>query len=406
MSSLLKMTRRPRLHFFRGLSSALPAPEIRAFVEESSRWCNKFIIVDASAVQRQVDTWNDNLSWIEPHYALKANDSDLLLMHLRKNNLCFDVAASSEINKCMKLGIPSDKLIFSTTMKTEADLREAKRLGIGLTVFDASVELHKIRRNQGEGADVLMRLKVEDDDAQVSHLGAEKYEWPELFETVKSLGLNFRGVSFHVRSGDIRGRAEAYAKAISLANDALQLAREFGFSNLNIINIGGGFGAEENLQVMNSVLSRHRDELGAHKYKWMAEPGRYFAAYSQIAATQVLLVKKAKDKRKQQITLNDGIYGTFSCIPYDHTGLLRADDFPVDVDGNEFTDVVPTQVYGASCDGNDVIASDLPVPTDIEVGDFLAFGGMGAYTQVCATTFNGIPLAKEILYDPSPISSN
>jgi len=403
------MARHPRVHFFKGLSSVLPAPEVRAFVAESSRRCNKFFIMDIPSLQRRVDAWKDNLSWIHPHYALKANDSDWLLMHLHENDFSFDVATSAEMHKCSRLGIPSDKLIFSTTMKTEWDLREAKRLGIGLTVFDACSELHKIRRNQGEGSDILMRLKVEDEDAAVpfSHrFGAEKYEWQELFECVKSLGLNLRGVSFHVGSGMKGSRGEVYAEAISIAHEALQAARDFGFPNLDILNIGGGFGAEENLEEMGSALSHQRDELADYNYQWMAEPGRYFAAHSQTIATQVLLVKKAREERKQQITVNDGIYGTFSCIPLDYTGLMREDDFPEDIDGNQFTDVIPTQVYGASCDGFDWLASDLPVPADIEVGDFLVFAGMGAYTQVSASTFNGIPLPQGILYNPREVTYN
>jgi len=115
--------------------------------------------------------------------------------------------------------------------------------------------------------------------------------------------------------------------------------------------------------------------------------------------TQVLLVKRARKERMQQITVNDGIYGSFSCIPLD-TGFLQSDNFPADVEGFPCAGVVPTQVFGPSCDGYDILSQNLPVPADIEVGDFLAFAGMGAYTQVSATTFNGVPFSNAILYNP------
>jgi len=116
--------------------------------------------------------------------------------------------------------------------------------------------------------------------------------------------------------------------------------------------------------------------------------------------TQVLLVKTARKERMQQITVNDGIYGSFSCIPFDHTGFLKSNDFPADVEGIPYAGVVPTQVFGPSCDGYDILSQNLPVPADIEVGDFLAFAGMGAYTQVSASTFNGVPFSNAILYNP------
>lgn len=400
------MSRAPRIYFYRGLSSALPSADIRAFTLECSRDFNKFFITDIPTVQERIDTWKDHLGWIQPHYAIKANDSDWLLTRLHQNNFSFDVATSAEMEKCVKLGIPTSQLIYSHAVKTEADLREAVRLGVRLTVFDAVSELQKISRIWGPNAQVLMRIKVEDDGAQVSfshRFGAEKYEWFELFETLKSLGLTLRGVSFHVGSGIEGEKAAVYAKAIDRAKWALESARDYGFSNVNILNIGGGFGAKEDMAAVGSVLSRFREELS--DYKWIAEPGRYFAAFSQTVVTQALLVKPARKERVQQITVNDGIYGSFSCIPFDHSGLLRSNDFPVDVEGLPYNDVVPTQVFGPSCDGYDILSQNLPVPADIEVGDFLAFAGMGAYTQVSASTFNGVPLSNAILYNPTPISS-
>jgi len=397
-----KMARSPKVYFFRGFSSALPSPEVRAFAVETARQCDKFFITDSTTVQRRIDTWKDQLGWIQPHYAIKANNSDCLITQLHQNNFSFDVASGAEMRQCIRLGIPASKLIYSNPVKTEADLREATRLGVKLTVFDAVPELHKIKRNQGAGAEVLMRIKVEDGDAQTpfSHrYGAEKYEWLEFFESLRSLGLTLRGVSFHTGTGMEGNRAEVYSKAIDTAKDALESAREFGFSNSNILNIGGGFGAEQDLEVLSSVLSRCREKLS--DYKWIAEPGRYFAASSQTVVTQVLLVKPARENRRQQITVNDGTFGTFSCIPMDHKELLRRDDFPVDVDGLKCDGVVPTQVFGVSCDGCDILSQHLPVPSDIEVGDFLAFAGVGAYTQVIASTFNGVPLGKEIFYNPN-----
>jgi len=133
--------------------------------------------------------------------------------------------------------------------------------------------------------------------------------------------------------------------------------------------------------------------------RWLAEPGRYFSALSQTAAARVLVVKPG------QITVNDGIYGTFSCIPFDHTGILKKTDVPITHDGDQIENVAPFQVFGPSCDGHDTIAEKLPVPRDIQVGDWLVFAGMGAYTQASAMAFNGIPTSEEYTLDSKHLTA-
>lgn len=50
-------------------------------------------------------------------------------------------------------------------------------------------------------------------------------------------------------------------------------------------------------------------------------------------------------------------------------------------------------VFGPSCDGLDTVLRDFPLPR-LENGDWLVFGGHGAYTFCGACAFNGM--------DPTP----
>ena len=50
----------------------------------------------------------------------------------------------------------------------------------------------------------------------------------------------------------------------------------------------------------------------------------------------------------------------------------------------------PSKVWGASCDGGDVIVELVDLP-QMRLGDSLVFPDMGAYTIACATDFNGLP---------------
>merc|ERR550517_997381 len=116
---------------------------------------------------------------------------------------------------------------------------------------------------------------------------------------------------------------------------------------MDTVNIGGGFGAEESLDEMGLTLASMRSEFP--DCRWIAEPGRFLSATTQTAATRVMLTKRG------QITLNDGAYGTFSCIPYDHAPI--PDSVPVTVDGSVISRLNNCYVFGPSCDGYDIVSS-------------------------------------------------
>ena len=45
--------------------------------------------------------------------------------------------------------------------------------------------------------------------------------------------------------------------------------------------------------------------------------------------------------------------------------------------------------YGPTCDALDIYPATLSLPSDIEEGDWIEFGQIGAYGAACRTNFNG-----------------
>jgi len=52
-------------------------------------------------------------------------------------------------------------------------------------------------------------------------------------------------------------------------------------------------------------------------------------------------------------------------------------------------ETVPRIVFGPTCDSVDRLPGDVPLPGDIAEGDFVVIHGMGAYSTVTNTRFNG-----------------
>ena len=62
----------------------------------------------------------------------------------------------------------------------------------------------------------------------------------------------------------------------------------------------------------------------------------------------------------------------------------------MDVDGHKRTgDIQPRIVFGPTCDSVDRLPGEVPLPSDIEEGDFVIVHGMGSYSVVTNSRFNG-----------------
>merc|ERR1711964_532476 len=105
--------------------------------------------------------------------------------------------------------------------------------------------------------------------------------------------------------------------------------------------------------------------------------------------------------RNGSITLNDGVHGSFSGVMQEHTPL--SDDAPLQLNGTDYDGLMTfKRVFGPTCDGLDKLAHAIPVPEDIQVGDWLIFGSMGAYSQVTSSRFNGMSRSSESTLGQEP----
>lgn len=67
------------------------------------------------------------------------------------------------------------------------------------------------------------------------------------------------------------------------------------------------------------------------------------------------------------------------------------------------TKVIPTSLFGMTCDGLDVISKNVGLPENLKVGDWLCLSGMGSYTFGPKSGFNGMHSTTRIFEWDSPI---
>jgi ornithine decarboxylase len=388
------------------------APALAAELALQRRVCAQLDLplqlLDLAAVEKQAEIWRSLLPRVEPFYAVKCNPNPALVATLWQKWQDwgiggFDCASPSEMDLAMQAGVDAAKhIVYANPCKQGSAVEHAKAAGVKWIVFDNSAELLKLKEIYPE-AELLLRVQTDDSLAQCplsNKFGAAVEDCGALLEQARHLGLQVIGVSFHVGSGC--SQVGAFRSALHRARTVFDEAQKVGF-NLRLLDIGGGFpgwdeAGEATFRDHAADIAEVLEELfPCRSLRVIAEPGRFFAAQSQALMTTVVSV--AGSAQGNRYYLNDGVYGSFNSLIYDHAKVPK----PIVLrDGKLFDDAVAGQpgactVFGPTCDGFDLISNDLPLP-QLQVGDRLLFPNMGAYTSAASTRFNGFDPATAFVY--------
>ncbi|KAK4103848.1 hypothetical protein N658DRAFT_513902 [Parathielavia hyrcaniae] len=368
-----------------------------------------FFVADLGEVYRQHLRWKLNLPRVKPFYAVKCNPDTKVLGLLSALGTGFDCASKAEIEQVLGLGVEPSRIIYAQPCKTNSYVRYVASKGVRQMTFDNADELRKIARLYPE-AELFLRI-LTDDSSSMCRLslkfGASLDSTDGLLALARELGLNVVGVSFHVGSGASDPRA--FLKAVQDAHAVFSQAAAHGFS-LKTLDVGGGFCSDNTFEQMAGVLRAALDDyFPAHSgINLIAEPGRYYASSAFTLACNVIARRTIKDMSASSYMLyvNDGLYGNFSSIMFDHQHpvgkVLRCGgrtlyNTPA-AEATDGADGVEYSIWGPTCDGIDRISESIRFPQLLDVGDWLYFEDMGAYTMCSATTFNGFSNDHDVIY--------
>jgi ornithine decarboxylase len=367
-----------------------------------------FFLVDLHAVQSRIDLWHAHLPDVEPFYAVKCNPDPTLLSLLASNGVNFDCASRTEMHEVLQLGVDSSRIVYANPCKQPSHARYAAAQGVQLLVFDSESELHKIAACHPR-SDLIIRIQVDDSKAQCvmsDKYGAPLADVPRLLRLARELGLSVRGVSFHVGSGCYS--VDSFVDAVESAARVHRIAADCG-TPMDLVDIGGGFPGVDTAQLsFAAIASALRPVLAQHfprarGVRVIAEPGRFFAATSHTLAVNVIgkkYVTAPDGSAHAMYYVNDGLYGSLNCVVYDHAHPeFRV--LPDVLGGAEDCGTWhSSSIWGPTCDGFDCIVKQAQLPR-LEVGRWLYFEDMGAYTSAAGSNFNGMPLPQKYYLPPS-----
>jgi ornithine decarboxylase len=338
-------------------------------------------------------------------YAVKANPSPDLLRILWDSGVThYDVASIGEV-RLVAQTLPEAVLCFMHPVKAEEAIAEAYHVhGVRTFSLDTLDELEKIvaaTAMDGERAtdlNLLVRLRVSSDHAKLSlasKFGAEPGE-------VKALLLASRqasdalGICFHVGSQAMS--PAAYAEAMSRVRDAIVEAAV----TVDIVDVGGGFpswypGMEPPpLESYFAVIHETFEKLPiSYSAELWCEPGR------ALCAEYGSLIVRVEKRRGNELYINDGAYGAL--FDAAHIGWR----YPVELLRDMDSHVRPMEFsfYGPTCDDLDHMAGPFTLPGDVQAGDYIEVGMLGAYGSAMRTGFNGFDIEHSEIVEDEPMAS-
>lgn len=340
-----------------------------------------------------------------PTIAVKCNPDPEVLRLMAQLGNGFDCASKSEIELALRTGVDPSRIIYAQPCKTKSYLRYASQVGVKQMTFDNADELYKIKANFPD-AELYLRI-LTDDSTSLCRLsmkfGASMDVAPPLLQLAKDLDLKVVGVSFHVGSG-----AEdpcAFLKAVQDARLVFDQAAEIGHE-LHTLDVGGGF-CHDTFEKFSGILSEALESYFPPSVRIIAEPGRYYVANAFTLAANVIARRDVPDplnpsRDAYMLYLNDGVYGNFSNIIFDHqhpvAQVLLSAATPSNPPNSATSETYAYSIWGPTCDGIDVITQRIDLPGLLNTGDWLYFEEMGAYTKCSATRFNGFSDNHEVIY--------
>jgi ornithine decarboxylase len=352
-----------------------------------------FYIIDLGEITASYSNWIRLLPNVKPYYAIKCNPNPVILDALASLGANFDCASENEMKTIIEITKDPSRIIFANPCKMSSQIRYARANDVDLMTFDCEEELYKIKLYHPY-AKLILRLAVDDSKSVCKFnkkFGCKLDQVESLLRIAKTLKLDVNGFSFHVGSGC--SSADNFYEAIRSCRTATDIAINMDIQ-INMIDIGGGFpGLDRNIKfeeiakrVNDGISDFFEEELEKGTVHFIAEPGRFFAEKTHTLVLNVIGKKTTIDEETGEPViiyyLNDGIYGSFGCIYFDHS-------LPVILPFNERNNKLHrSRLFGPTCDSIDLIAENIMLP-ELAIGEWVYVENFGAYTVASSSNFNG-----------------
>ena len=355
-----------------------------------AKFNSPLFIVSDKIIREKYQKLKDTLYLSYPNsqiaYSFKTNYLPKICNILKDCGAYAEVASGFEYWLAKKIGFPGNEIIFNGPYKKDDELLNAFHDRCILNV-DNYFELNRIEEiSKSHSLKPRIGLRVNLNYSRTGSLpwnrfgfNIESGEAMIICSKFKKEFNNFDMAGLQMHLGTNICDTTVYRSAVGKIVDFIvDIKKKLGIK-IDYIDVGGGFSvygnklktvAEENIpSVQDYVDAVVHPVLKKLEYKPLLifEPGRFLVAEAMTLFTKVISKKE--------------INGVSTVTVDSSTGILREAsfiDFRISAVNNENNFISPTTVFGSLCAQADILGhANLP---RLEIGDILAFHGVGAYS--------------------------
>ena len=172
---------------------------------------------------------------------------------------------------------------------------------------------------------------------------------------------------------------------------------------VDIVDVGGGFPS----LVSGHGAARARNLFRGHpptpskRCRSAIRPNCGASRAARLCAEYASVLVRVEKRRGGELYINDGAYGAL--FDAAHIGWR----YPVQLVREEEIDTrdMAFSFYGPTCDDLDHMAGPFELPADVQAGDYIEVGMLGAYGCAMRTGFNGFGVEDRVIVDDEPMAS-
>lgn len=334
------------------------------------------------------------------HYSPKANNNPAILKIVKENKLNVDCMSPLELHLNKKVGFKKNQILYvcNNIDKEEMKLVHDSNILICLDSISQVISWGQIYPN----TDIMVRINPEINgighdkkvitSGKITKFGISENNLEELLKITQKYNLNIIGIHQHLGSLFLNDKIDNYIEGVK---KTLEITQKH-FKNIEIIDLGGGFGVPYKKEEKRLDLNKLEKELEKiltpfiKEYKKIKEikfePGRYITCEAGILLGKVNAIKNENNINwiGTDIGMNElirpSMYGSYHEIT-----LLE-----------EKKEKIKANICGNICEGADILAKDIIIDRP-NIEDTIVVHNTGAYGYSMSSNYTGRPRPAEIM---------
>lgn len=329
-------------------------------------------------------------------YATKAFLCIEMAKLVHEEGMCLDVSTLGEFHVARTAGVPPERMVLHGNNKSTLELETAMEAGIGRIVIDSFDEITRIeeihertqlcakalvRITPGVKAHTHEYIATGQNDSKFGFTFSTGLADQAIEQITNSPAIELAGIHAHI------GSQVFSIKSLKKSASVLaEIAKKYAVKE---VSVGGGLGVayvegEEAPSISNwaKVVNEVFENAGSTAHV-TAEPGRSIVASAAITVYEVGTIKNLEGIRRY-VAVDGGMSDNPRPVLYGSGyEVFKVDQADAERD-------MQVRVVGKHCESGDVLVRDGALPSNTEIGDYVATPVTGAYGYALASNYNRV----------------